>query len=111
MQYVSVFFFAIVRRPTKPVWVAKEGTSALRENVGESVVDEGLTQVERKGQRSVQRPVLGKKCKSLNGIDEEGSSKPNGGDLDMVDNSILVLGERGQGGMPPLCENAPDLCM
>lgn len=55
--------------------------------------------------------VLGKKCKSINGIDEEGSSKPNGGDLDMVDNSILVLGERGQGGMPPLCENAPDLCM
>lgn len=51
--------------PTKPVWVAKEGTSALRENVGESVVDEGLTLVERKGQRSVQRPeanvVLGKK--------------------------------------------------
>lgn len=56
MQYVSVFFFAIVRRPTKPVWVAKEGTSALRENVGESVVDEGFTLVERKGQRSVQRP-------------------------------------------------------
>lgn len=25
----------------------------------------------------------------------------------MVDNSILVLGETGQGGMPPLCENAP----